>query len=82
MKLGFIGLGNMGRPMCTSLVTKGMSVTAYDVVKTSTQILEQRGAKAAGGAVTKAAKKVGLPTGTTSGPTSGPASAPAPSHAR
>jgi 4-hydroxybutyrate dehydrogenase / sulfolactaldehyde 3-reductase len=46
-KIGFIGLGNMGRPMCTSLVTKGMSVTAYDVVKTSTQILEQRGAKAA-----------------------------------
>ena len=46
-RIGFIGLGNMGRPMATSLVTKGMSLTAYDVVETNTQILAQRGAKAA-----------------------------------
>jgi 4-hydroxybutyrate dehydrogenase/sulfolactaldehyde 3-reductase len=46
-RVGFVGLGNMGRPMCTSLVTKGMSVTAYDVVETGTRILAQRGARAA-----------------------------------
>ncbi|MBL8701741.1 MAG: NAD(P)-dependent oxidoreductase [Alphaproteobacteria bacterium] len=46
-RIGFIGLGNMGRPMATSLVTKGFPVTAYDVVPTSVQILAQRGAKAA-----------------------------------
>lgn len=46
-RVGFIGLGNMGRPMATSLVTKGFAVTAYDVVETSTKILAQRGATAA-----------------------------------
>lgn len=46
-RVGFIGLGNMGRPMCTSLVTKGMSVTAFDIVAASTQVLVERGAKAA-----------------------------------
>ncbi|MBM3524152.1 MAG: NAD(P)-dependent oxidoreductase [Alphaproteobacteria bacterium] len=46
-RIGFIGLGNMGRPMATSLVTKGFAVTAYDIVQTSAQILAQRGAKAA-----------------------------------
>lgn len=46
-RVGFVGLGNMGRPMATSLVTKGFPVVAYDVVETNTQILAQRGAKAA-----------------------------------
>lgn len=31
MKIGFIGLGNMGAPMATNLVAAGHSVTAFDV---------------------------------------------------
>jgi 4-hydroxybutyrate dehydrogenase/sulfolactaldehyde 3-reductase len=46
-RVGFIGLGNMGRPMCTSLVKKGMSVTVYDIVEGSMRILVERGAQAA-----------------------------------
>lgn len=32
MKIGFIGLGNMGHPMCLNLVRNGHAVKAYDVV--------------------------------------------------
>ena len=31
MKIGFIGLGNMGGPMCSRLVTAGYDVIAFDV---------------------------------------------------
>ena len=31
-RIGFIGLGSMGRPMATSLVRKGFAVTAFDTV--------------------------------------------------
>lgn len=31
MKIGFIGLGNMGAPMATNLVTAGYAVTGFDV---------------------------------------------------
>ena len=30
MKIGFVGLGIMGRPMCKNLLKAGLSVTAYD----------------------------------------------------
>ena len=30
-KIGFIGLGNMGSPMASNLVTSGLSVTGYDL---------------------------------------------------
>lgn len=30
-KIGFIGLGNMGRGMCDNIIKKGYTVTAYDV---------------------------------------------------
>ena len=30
-KIGFIGLGNMGGPMASNLVTSGLSVTGYDL---------------------------------------------------
>ena len=32
MKIGIIGLGNMGHPMCLNLIKHGHSVKAYDVV--------------------------------------------------
>ena len=32
MKIGFIGLGHMGSPMCRNLLKQGHSVKAYDVV--------------------------------------------------
>jgi len=32
MKIGFIGLGHMGNPMCRNLLKGGHSVKAYDVV--------------------------------------------------
>ena len=31
MKIGFIGLGNMGAPMAANLVAAGYSVTGFDV---------------------------------------------------
>ena len=30
MKVGFVGLGIMGRPMCLNLLKAGYEVTAYD----------------------------------------------------
>jgi 3-hydroxyisobutyrate dehydrogenase len=32
MKIGFIGLGNMGNPMCLNLIRHGHAVKAYDLV--------------------------------------------------
>jgi len=33
MKIGFIGLGIMGKPMAKNLLKAGKSVVVYDVVK-------------------------------------------------
>ena len=30
MKIGFVGLGIMGRPMCKNLLKAGLTVAAYD----------------------------------------------------
>ena len=46
-RIGFIGLGNMGRPMATSLATKGFALTVHDVVEARARVLEQRGASRA-----------------------------------
>jgi len=46
---GFIGLGNMGKGMATNLVTKGHSVTVFDVVGESVKSLESVGATASEG---------------------------------
>lgn len=35
LKIGFIGLGNMGGPMATNLVSKGHTVIAYDSIKSN-----------------------------------------------
>jgi 4-hydroxybutyrate dehydrogenase/sulfolactaldehyde 3-reductase len=43
-RIGFIGLGNMGRPMASNLHRKGFHVLAYDVNPAATSLLEQSGA--------------------------------------
>jgi len=47
-KLGFIGLGNMGRGMADNLIQKGHSVVAFDVVDANLKVLEEKGAEAVG----------------------------------
>ena len=47
-KLGFIGIGAMGRPMATNLVNAGYSMTVYDVVSEAMRPLVDLGAHAAG----------------------------------
>ena len=46
-KVGFIGLGIMGRPMVRNLLKAGIEVTVYDVVKEAVEALVADGAKAA-----------------------------------
>ena len=48
-KLGFIGLGIMGRPMCTHLVEAGYQVFVYDHHPESIQELADKGATACDG---------------------------------
>ena len=43
-RIGFIGLGNMGRPMASSLLRNGFAVTAFDAVATQVDVLVGRGA--------------------------------------
>jgi 3-hydroxyisobutyrate dehydrogenase len=47
MKVGFIGLGRMGSPMATNLVTAGFDVTVYDIRRESLNEVAQLGAKVA-----------------------------------
>jgi 4-hydroxybutyrate dehydrogenase/sulfolactaldehyde 3-reductase len=44
-RLGFIGLGNMGRPMATTLLGKGFAVAAHDIDVARVAVLAQRGAR-------------------------------------
>jgi len=46
-KIGFIGLGEMGRPMAKRLVSHGYGVTVFDVVPAALEELTRAGAKAA-----------------------------------
>ena len=43
-RVGFIGLGNMGKPMAGSLLAKGFAVVGHDAMAERTAILAQRGA--------------------------------------
>jgi 4-hydroxybutyrate dehydrogenase/sulfolactaldehyde 3-reductase len=43
-RVGFIGLGNMGKPMAGSLLAKGFALVAHDAMAERTAILAQRGA--------------------------------------
>ena len=44
MKIGFIGLGAMGRPMATNLLTAGYEVHAFDVAEAAVQEMVGKGA--------------------------------------
>lgn len=44
MKIGFIGLGAMGRPMAANLLNAGYEVHAFDVVEAAVKELEDKGA--------------------------------------
>ena len=46
-RIGFIGLGNMGRPMASNLVRKGFPLMVFDVNPAPVRQLEQLGARAA-----------------------------------
>lgn len=47
MKLGFIGLGIMGKPMAKNLLKAGHEVVVYDVVKENVENVVEAGAKSA-----------------------------------
>jgi 4-hydroxybutyrate dehydrogenase/sulfolactaldehyde 3-reductase len=47
MTIGFIGLGNMGRPMASNLARKGFSLRVYDVERDRVRALEALGAQPA-----------------------------------
>lgn len=47
MKIGFIGLGIMGRPMAKNLLKAGHELVVYDVVRTNVETLTAAGATAA-----------------------------------
>ncbi len=44
-RVGFIGLGRMGRPMAANLQRKGVQLTVFDVVATPMAVLVQLGAR-------------------------------------
>jgi len=48
-RIGFIGLGNMGRPMAANLQRKGFTLAVFDVNPAAVAELRQRGATAAAG---------------------------------
>ena len=50
MKIGFIGLGNMGQPMCGNLLKAGHQLKVYDVVAASVEKAVAAGAAAASSA--------------------------------
>src|SRR5688572_4507099 len=47
MDIGFIGVGNMGRPLASNLVRKGTQLVVYDVVPEAMAALTALGATAA-----------------------------------
>ncbi|HXT70440.1 MAG TPA: NAD(P)-binding domain-containing protein [Vicinamibacterales bacterium] len=55
MKVGFIGLGNMGRPMASNLVRKGETLLVHDVNGEAVRALVGLGAEMAAGAAEVAA---------------------------
>ncbi|HWR23400.1 MAG TPA: 2-hydroxy-3-oxopropionate reductase [Feifaniaceae bacterium] len=50
MKIGFIGLGIMGRPMAKNLLKKGYELIVYDVIQENVDAVTPAGASAAGSA--------------------------------
>lgn len=54
-KIGFIGLGNMGRPMARNLLKAGFELVVYDIIKETVDVLAAEGAKPAGSVAETAA---------------------------
>ncbi len=50
MKIGFIGLGIMGKPMAKNLLKAGHQVVCYDIIRQSVDAVAPAGAEAAGSA--------------------------------
>lgn len=48
MKIGFIGLGIMGRPMARNLINAGYELVVYDIIRENAEVLAAEGAVAAG----------------------------------
>ena len=46
-KVGFIGLGAMGRPMAVNILTAGYELVVFDVVKEAVEQMAAKGAKTA-----------------------------------
>jgi len=47
VKIGFVGLGHMGAPMCRNLLRQGHALRVYDVVPGAVRALAEAGAEAA-----------------------------------
>ena len=47
-KIGFIGLGTMGKPMAKNLLKAGFAVTGYDINKDAVKDVEKAGGRGAG----------------------------------
>lgn len=50
LKVGFIGLGIMGKPMCMNLLKAGINLTVYDINPKAVEVLKEAGAKTASSA--------------------------------
>ena len=50
MKIGFIGLGNVGGKLAASLLRKGFELTVLDTDPAAVQPLQEAGARVAGNA--------------------------------
>lgn len=50
MKIGFVGLGAMGKPMACNLLAAGYEVYAFDVMEAAVREMEEKGAKGCVGA--------------------------------
>ena len=50
MKIGFIGLGIMGKPMAKNLLKAGHEVVCYDIIRAHVDAMASAGAKSAGSA--------------------------------
>ena len=46
MKIGFIGLGIMGKPMCRNLMNKGYECVVYDLLPDNVEQMEEAALRA------------------------------------
>lgn len=67
-KIGFVGLGIMGKPMVRNLLKAGFAVTVYDIVEDAVKALVEEGAKGASSAKEVAADQDVVITMVPSGP--------------